>query len=536
MDRSEIVVLVLAAVLGVGGLFAVAGGPVSWDELLYMDLSAEPRADPSVLNRYVHIYAQSLFMTMAGSPLDGARLYWAFLMVASGVLTYAVARRFTPSSTALTGVVAVGLLASQYLIAYYAGATYADFTVMVIGLVALVFYLWALDRPVLFLPYVGLGACLYLAARAKETGAALAVLAIGAVFLVPSFGRPEPFRRIAALAVGGGAALVAMACVDGLLLGDVLFSVRPSSWAALGEFNLGRTYDRTAENWFGEIGSTELMLLFTLFLASAWRLDLDRARRWVWMLPLALLALLVYTMVFGAFGVIPRYFLPVYPVLAVLAAQLFRFDLYRMRQVWPWWLGAGAVAVVFIAGTAMIFLGARDAGWEVRDYWRAIVFPLGLIALLALMVWVRKWSAGPASAALVAVAVLAAPTLAGGIDHIRRLDAPDSRFGPFVALEEPLSTLGPEQRIFVSRAIYRDTGMLGRNRYATKWMYTVYFDRLIEVEQIDFGEIRDLDPGAVDFVLVTAEEARELSDVARAVEEADGVVLLAPHTVLREAA
>ena len=64
--------VVVFSVLGVF-LTRYAGGPVTSDEVMYINHGLMNIRDPFIINRYTHIYLQKLVMALADTPLDGVR-------------------------------------------------------------------------------------------------------------------------------------------------------------------------------------------------------------------------------------------------------------------------------------------------------------------------------------------------------------------------------------------------------------------------------------------------------------------------------
>jgi len=75
-------------------LFRYAGAPVSWDEFDYMHTGLNPEPLGYILNRYFHIYFQKPFLSLASTPLMGAKIFWVFLVSSTGLLVYWCARSF----------------------------------------------------------------------------------------------------------------------------------------------------------------------------------------------------------------------------------------------------------------------------------------------------------------------------------------------------------------------------------------------------------------------------------------------------------
>ncbi|MCA9430138.1 MAG: hypothetical protein KC940_06505, partial [Candidatus Omnitrophica bacterium] len=163
-----------ALIVGWAGLFTAlyltAGGPLSWDELLYMETSWNLKEVPWILNRYAHIYFQSIFMHMVGDPIEGAKVYWSFLISSSILGTYLCARRMAVHYPILTGLIAVALFFHLRLPFRYSGTPYADFCLMFFGIWSAVFSLMGSDREgrMRRFLFLFLGLFLFLSIKSKE--------------------------------------------------------------------------------------------------------------------------------------------------------------------------------------------------------------------------------------------------------------------------------------------------------------------------------------------------------------------------------
>jgi hypothetical protein len=403
-------------IVGAALFLALQGGPVSNDELKYLEVSIAPERQAFVLNRYAHIYLQAFFVHLSPDPVTGARIFWALSGGVALAATFLSAMLLTGSRSPLPGLAAVLMLLTQNAVFRYVGTTYADFTVMTLVACGMAVYL--LDSRHARLTALILGGLLVLALRSKETGVVL--LALAPFFL------PQAERRLGLPAsfgywfLGGVIIQAALMTVDAFALGDFWWSLRPSSIAELLAFNVG-DFEHTAGNWFAWIAMSEVAVPFACFLLTLPLLAGEAPRRlrllaWT---PFALMLFLGIAGLNGNWGIIPRYYAPVLPVIcAVAAVWLYRQGLGRepLLQLFP----PRLLALMGLAITALAL-----AGWLLRSQsstlnlgsWtpymllQSLVYPLFLIALISVFLFVPSGAWQRRATLLVILAGLA-PMLA----------------------------------------------------------------------------------------------------------------------------
>lgn len=387
----------LALGIGLAGaalFLALQGGPVSNDELKYLEVSIAPERQAFVLNRYAHIYLQAFFVHLSPDPITGARIFWALSVGITLAATFLSATLLTGSRSPLPGLAAVLMLLTQNAVFRYVGTTYADFTVM--SLVACGMLIYLLDSHHARLTSLLLGSLLVLALRSKETG--IVLLALAPFFL------PQSERRLGLLPsfghwfLGGLIVQAALMAVDAFALGDFWWSLRPSSIAELLAFNVG-DFEHTAGNWFAWIVMSEAAVPFACFLLALPLLagEAPRRRRVLAWMPFALMLFLGIAGLNGNWGIIPRYYAPVLPVIcAVGAVWLHHQGLGResLPQLFP-------PRLLVLLGIAVVVLAV--AGWLLRSQsstlnlgsWtpymllQSVVYPFFLIALISTFLFVR---------------------------------------------------------------------------------------------------------------------------------------------------
>lgn len=482
----EIVGVVLA-LLGFGGFFArFGGGPVSWDELWYMDQSLFPTPDPEILNRYFHIYAQKIFFGLSGGdPFRGALYFWIFLIGATSLLVYLTARRLYPTNTPLNALIAGLIFFTSPWIINLPGVSYADYTVMFLAM--LMVYLFIVDlqserrSPWLL---AGMGLIFFFLFKTKESGIPFGVLFLGLGF--EKDGRYHWKRLLQrALPVVGGflAGILLFFALDGIFLHDPWFGVRLENWQALLRFNTRGEIARLEENWVGNAVNSGSILLYLLAALSLWlrRDETPPALRMLWLLPLAVIVFLTMTLIQGSWNVIPRYMIPITPLLAVLAAQCYRPFKWTTSAKKSHWveLIIFSVCVLGVIATILLFDNHWvSLGWVPGIYWNTIVLPI--LACLFLVVWILiRQPSRMAQAALVLILAVQCfnPTFAYDIKHEFQRQTQktvDYRFYPLHAFGDQISYT-PQMQMFVSSSLRNDHSMFTRDSATSKYFFDLWY-------------------------------------------------------------
>ncbi len=231
--------LAIAVIAAMWAFFHI-GTSIEWDDLFYMNVSQHTTKQAWVLNRYGHIYLQKFFLWLAGDALTGAKVYWSFLFFSTCVLVYWCARLLAGKGGWVIGILAVLLLCSNDIFAYYAGCTFSDMTVMFLVALGTFIYLYyglraSIRRNVVLLI---LGLIFFWATKSKETGICLAVLPFGLLLRPAGSGGLRQFwRDVGWICIGVLTGLVILMMLDLAFLKDPLFSIRPSNIKTLLKFN-----------------------------------------------------------------------------------------------------------------------------------------------------------------------------------------------------------------------------------------------------------------------------------------------------------
>ena len=515
----EVILLLLFFFACWGFLYTTIGGPTTWDELLYMDLGLNPRADGHYLNRWAHIYFQKLFLDVAPTPLQGARLFWGFLVSATLVFTYLIAKSITSKSNYLNGITAVLFLGSSALIFKFAGNTYADYTVMFFVTLAVWVYLfYSRSRSrYRWLLLVLFGFVFFAAVKSKETGIVLLIPILGFGFKDNAFNIRFFVKNLAFIVGGMVVSLGLLTSLDNLFVGDPLVSISAQSLSEYSSFVLRNSSLESAikeriyaivvtfsaywldiiKPWIEQIlwrlPVFSLLYLVTLFylVADLSKVRKQRNRDWaelfIWLLPVAFLIILVL----AASGAKDRHFFPMHPILAILGAQFFTIALpINMNQISSRFLRfirlRRTIVSIFLMGIYLLY----RYGTEINLIYDRLLVTFSGIIMILLSVWARKWTTMLSALALLSVITFSfygiffenfIPLAKGEIaaESIERFRPLEDITGVFQC--------APTTRIYVSSNVHRDFDTLGRDLSSNPWFFNVFFDCQLSVSQFTFA-------------------------------------------------
>lgn len=488
VSRGALPEILLLMLLGVGGFVFLslnAGGPLTWDELLYMEASWNPKEVPWILNRYAHIHLQSLFMHLLGDPLAGGRVYWGFLLSATLVGVYLAARLLAGRAPWLTGLIAVALFLHLRLPFRFSGTTYADFTLMT-------FSIWA---GVLFVLggrssgrtrtscLVLLGFLLFLALKSKDHGLLLLLLLFGLGRLGDSFSAARLRSDLLSVASGLAVALLCLMAVDGVVLGNPLFSIRPGNVDSLLAYNVGAFEVRSPDSYLEILASKTLALPFLLYLLALYiRPDEEDApgERILLSIPLAHILFLIGALVFVKYRVSDRQLIGALPLLCVGAAHFFQpfwGDSGKKRRIWgPFFTAAGlALLAILLKLPERI---ATGGGWTSFPLESAILYPGGALLLAGMAVWFRR---APRPWNVFLLGLVFWMTLLPGVRanfssliHDEAGKESRRRFLPLEIFRDRIP-MGEDARYLVSERLYTEMGVFGRSAESCSMMFDLHF-------------------------------------------------------------
>ncbi len=395
-------IIISAAVFILLGIFLAkyAGGPIYYDEVMYINHGLLNVKDPFIINRYTHIFFQKLFVEIADRPLEGVKAYWGFLVAGSAALTYVISRLTTKTSNILHAGISTLLYLTIPLLSVYSGNTSVDLTAGIFLGLTVVLYILCFrqpGKPVYLLSLMGLA--FFLAFRSKETTLASAVLLIG--FLFDGEGGINVrlcLKRLGYFMIGLLAGVVLFMLLNGLLLKDAWFGLRLSEY-----FQFKKTYidrnigeeSKAVANWFTGFFLESTPYIFLAYLFSGIKLLKKQppSMRLPWLIPLKLIVILSVIIGFSSWGVIGRHVFPILPLVCAFAPQLIVFDFPRNKKEFSWLaFSMLAAALLFIAGRKILVVVSQAGPYNYPDFLASTVYPITLIALIILVFLVRHYS------------------------------------------------------------------------------------------------------------------------------------------------
>jgi hypothetical protein len=379
----------------------IPGGIFSTDVLWYMNLGLNNIKDTYVLNRYMHVFLQKLFMETAKTPLIGEQNYWSFLVASTAALTYWNTRQLFTRRSIIRGLTAVLIFLSINLFLQYSGTVFPDFTVMLMVNIFLSVYLASINKENCSKTLIlVLGAVFYLAFKTKETSILSCIILLPGMGFIANRFNFTLFKKNALLFLGG--ILIGVICfsiLSGLILKDPLWGLR------LGEIKdfigtysrgfMGNANSQPAEvqNWYSSflLGSITFPFVFYLLSGITTTPEFNISGRLVWLMPLGLIAFIIPTISVDLGG---RFFLPILPIISILGSGLINEDVLVRNK-----------ALIFKTGLLVLmglglYTGMRvgmryllpPLGLSVITVTTIILIPLLFTALLAVIFMVPRSS------------------------------------------------------------------------------------------------------------------------------------------------
>lgn len=395
-------ILIGAAVFAILGILLTknAGGPVTSDEVMYINHGLLNIKDPFIINRYTHIYFQKLFMELADQPYEGVKAYWGFLVASSAALTYVISRLVTRSSNIVHAVISTLFYLTIPLLVEYSGNTAVDITAgFFLGLTVLLFMLYFRlpGKPEYFLILMGL--TFFLAFRSKETTLASVVLLIG--FLYNDEGKIDHrlfFRRLGYFLFGTLAGIVFFIVLNGIFLKDPWFGLKLNEYFQFKESYIDRNIGEESKaiaNWFTDFFLVSTPYIFLAYLFSGIKILREQAKpmRLPWLIPLVLIAILSMIIGFSSWGVVPRHIFPILPLICAFAPQLMVFEPTKTRKD-ILWLGFSFIvtAILLVVGRKLLVQISLSGPYYYPDFLASTIYPITLIALIIQVFLIKRYS------------------------------------------------------------------------------------------------------------------------------------------------
>lgn len=465
----------------------------NWDVLLYLHTAMHPSQEAWILNRYIHIYIQRLFIYLADEPFQAAKLFWAFQVVVSGGLVYINAKLLSSKNTILNGLLAVLFFFSNRILYIYNGTPGVDFSVMLwvsVAITIYVIYLKSKKRSYFLL--VLLGMVQFFALKSKETGIIIFVLLLGTLF-VDEFSWKDSFKKIGYIFVGGISGVVVLMVLDGLILGDSLFALRPESWKTLVNFTTSPKLEfRPDYNWYRYIFESMMVVPFIFILLGikekAFRERFALAERFIWLLPLALVALLSLLIIRGSFYPSARYLLSFIPVVSILGAQYFQITENQNWRFYAISVALGLGIVLVLQTVIYPYAVSLPMYWQPHTFHRIVIVSLALTAIFALIFFEEYLPIRGAFLYLPFVLIiLVFPVLNIGYEIDFAADRARFVISPFAVFAEHL-TFTETTDFYFSENLTDETSTLCRSDSSCRFMLNTYFNQQISLSAVTYSD------------------------------------------------
>lgn len=466
-----------------------AGGPLTSDELHYMELGLTGGKDPMILNYYFHIYFQKLFMEIAPSPLVGAKIYWSFLITATGFLIYLTTRLISPGKSAASAVLAALIFYSSSFIAKYSGITKNDLTAMLLALLIIFVYVLILKHPRYLRGLcLAAGALLFFALKSKETAFLSAVVLLGLGF--DESGRfifKIFMRAFLWIAIGFLIGAILFIILNAFILGDAFWGMRLSDYANfLSIYQESVMSSSIKQNWLSGMIFQILTLPFLLYLISGVKsaeTNLSPASKMIWIYPAMLLIFLTLIMLgTTGFSITDRYFIPAIPILCITSAIICDLPGSMPKREYIAIIVSvlmGIVASILIT-LAVTSTRTFTTKFTFLDFHNNIIIPILASVLIGLFFFWKDNSIKLKSMLVILMLVGIIPPLYLTFQSalVTRPNAVRMQqlFYPFSAFADDIR-FSPEMKLYISPSINKEQLMLLRRVDEVNSMFTIYFDR-----------------------------------------------------------
>lgn len=378
-------------------LVKVGGGPVNSDEFFYMNLSLNGLKSYLVLNYYIHIYLQRIFLLLAPSPLAGAKYFWAFLFTATSFLNYLSTRWMSKGKGILNAILSVFIFFSITSFAQFSGVPKVDFTAtLVVSLIFSVSIFYREFRVSKKIVLLVLGFLLFIALKSKETTLFSAVVLIGFGFDEHSHFSLREFLKIFLYVLPGfilgGLFLVLL---NWLCVGDPLFGIRPQDFITY--LNITTEHHQFVtldQNWLSDYVVRFIPLAFLLYLWGGIRRlqKMDEAiYRFIWIYPALLLMFLVIVMLLTpGFKIADRNFFPALPAICIFASQIFIIEEKKTTGIYKkGYLFTGIGFILALLLQLLILKTSPTTNWNFVDFSQTIIIPIVVLIVLIEIIFNR---------------------------------------------------------------------------------------------------------------------------------------------------
>lgn len=464
------------------------GGPTSWDELLYLDLSIFPHQNPIVLFRYGHIYLQKLFISFFYNKIEGASYFWGVITISTFLQVIRLSYLLSKRNLFIGFISGFLFFSSNVIFQKYVGLTYPDFTIMFIGVSMLTLYYSGLNSKI---KTILLTFLFVYALKTKETS-----LAFGFILIADwiNYGIENIKKGIFNSVIGAGLSLLLFISLDFILLNDPLFSFDPENFTKRVSYDLAADYfkSRSGRDYLSFIMKGSMSFAIIFYLRYLFINPNTIKNKLVELIPLFYLGLLIISSIKGAWGIEDRYLIPVVPIIclyASLGVYTYFIDDYKTKKYQVKFFLT--VLIGLLVATVLKKLAVptlEKFNWNYYDFHLAIEFPLCVLFLFLIFstetILNRRF--------LVVLAMIFTTSYYHSYDVLTnlimlknkdKLSVSDERFIP---LKESgnLFLNGNDHKIYIDPSLFSDYRMLGRNSMSSFWMYRIFYKREISFDQI----------------------------------------------------
>jgi hypothetical protein len=392
----------------------------------------------------------------------------------------------------ITGSLAVLIfLSSPFL--KIAGPVLSDISVMFFISLGLWVYLLAIKIPTSEKKLlVMFGFILFLAINSKEVGIILLELLIGLGFQATNkFDIKSWGIRLLWVFFGAFSGLVFFIVIDKYFIGDLWFHLRFTNWKIWFFFNTSQIDTRSSLNYFSFISSTMLLPVMILAYLNFFSLNSrDRnTRRYVFVGLLPLTLLLINTVL--KFQTFDRYIIPIYPILAVLAAQTFKMMNNDKSQIIQLGLATFLILIlIYLVQNYWIQPKLFSNGFSLDMYYRSILIPIVSIGILTITILTsRRYSIYILALIILLITSLVIPLHTNFVSwQLRSTQIQSySRFEPFIEVIDKIN-IHQTTKIYISPNIYSLHSVLSRDINSTQWMINLFFRSNIPLENLGYEQ------------------------------------------------
>ncbi len=496
--------LVSAAILILGTLIGsrYAVGPTAWDDTLYLHTAATLTRDPTIMNRYFHIFGLRVGIILSvGDAFAGSYLAGAFFFSLTAALVYLTARMLSGANHPWHGLLALLFLLSEPGFLNYFGSSLSDYTVMAMISLGIFCYLLTTRRYNANHYLLGInGLICFFAFKSKEIGLILVILLISLIVLNNHPFRWRVFlRRTLSILAGILIGSLLFIAVDAVWLKDAWFGLRLSDFQSYVEFNQQSTnLTQSGASYFSAFAQISLLgpFILTLISIASRRNDMPPNEWPIYLLPFGFYGILILSQVKNI-GVLDRYSLPVLPMWAMLAPQFIRFSAQdaidpRARHYLPRIMGYGAagIGIAYFVSIGLFLLLGKSGNWTQANFVTSILEPLGLIILLLAVFRLPAHKTWGFITLLGLTALITLPSI-----QLYRIDLLSGRFrqanlyrfSPMTEFKNQVQCT--QGNVFVSQHYHDNQSLLSRDQQSSLWMFDLAFNCASQKSQFDISPL-----------------------------------------------